>query len=241
MDERVEKRKAETEAHLRLKRLALVWAQANGYSACAAEVTLPRSGYRADVVAYRPAGRLPECSAIFECKQAVADLRKDCCVSVEARVRLEKLLERRVTLEKLLRIHHPHLSVGDSLFPEFDGYRFEKIEHRTYSRVVRECRAIEHQLHGGTKFEKLVRYRCADVYYLVLPERLSGSLMPADWGILIERESGLEIIRKPVRREASIETRRRFLERIAAAATREVNRKLAITFEELEEARQQRL
>jgi competence CoiA-like predicted nuclease len=51
------KKRGETEAHIRLKRLTLLWAQANGYSVCGLEVSLPRCRYRADVVAYRPNGK----------------------------------------------------------------------------------------------------------------------------------------------------------------------------------------
>ena len=43
MDEELTKRRAETDAHARLKRLSLLWAQAQGYTACAVEVSLPRS------------------------------------------------------------------------------------------------------------------------------------------------------------------------------------------------------
>jgi len=53
MDPSIAPRRGETEAHLRLKRLALLWAQANRYAACAAEVSLPQCRYRADVAAYR--------------------------------------------------------------------------------------------------------------------------------------------------------------------------------------------
>src|SRR5688572_31470886 len=75
MDTPVAIRRAETESHLRLKRLALLWAQANGYSACAAEVSLPQCRYRADVAAYRSRVRERTVTAIFECKQALPDLR----------------------------------------------------------------------------------------------------------------------------------------------------------------------
>ena len=54
MDAPVAVRRGETETHIRLKRLAIIWAQAQGYSACAAEVSLPQCRYRADVAAYRP-------------------------------------------------------------------------------------------------------------------------------------------------------------------------------------------
>ena len=47
-------RRGETAAHFELKRLALIWAQENGYPICALEVSLPKCRYRADVAAYRP-------------------------------------------------------------------------------------------------------------------------------------------------------------------------------------------
>jgi len=222
-----------------LKRLALIWAQAQGYSACAAEVTLPSCRYRADVAAYRPQGRRRECTAIFECKQTLPDLQRDNCVSAEARARLAELLARRVILEKHLRIHYPHLRLGDSLFPEFESYHFEAIGHRGYRRVVRECSSLQQQLHAGTKFETLVRYRCADVYYLVLPDHLDRKVRaPHAWGVLTERCNGLELTRKPALHEATPDQRRRFLERIAAAGTRQFNRTFEITFEEVTNARQ---
>src|SRR5437764_3488148 len=107
MDTPVATRRAETEAHLRLKRLALLWAQANGYSACAAEVSLPQCRYRADVAGYRPQPRQPGMTAIFECKQALSDLRRDNCHSESMRERLRSLSRRRAVLEQQLRIHYP--------------------------------------------------------------------------------------------------------------------------------------
>ena len=77
MDAPVTIRRGETETHVRLKRLAMVWAQAHGYSACAAEVKLPQCRYRADVAAYRARAKEPGQTAIFECKQALPDLRRD--------------------------------------------------------------------------------------------------------------------------------------------------------------------
>src|SRR5258708_9728302 len=99
MDAGMNNGRGETTRHARLKRLAFLWAQAHGYSACAMEVTLPRSRYRADVAAYRPQAKKIGSTAIFECKQALCDLRRDNCHSNMARQRLEAICQRRQILE----------------------------------------------------------------------------------------------------------------------------------------------
>src|SRR5437868_10577526 len=166
MDQRVRNRNGETQAHARLKRLALLWAQQQGYSACAMEVTLPRCRYRADLAAYRPNGKQAGATAIFECKQALVDLRRDNgCASTTMR-RLEKVHQRREILERTLRVHYPALRVADSLFAEFDSHNFSAIEHRGYKQVVRQMQALQNRLFDCTKFETLIRYRCANLFFL---------------------------------------------------------------------------
>ena len=237
MDTPVAARRAETEAHLRLKRLALLWAQGNGYSACAAEVSLPQCRYRADLAAYRSRLREPTVTAIFECKQALPDLRRDNCETVTTRERLRSLRRRRDILEKHLRVHYPTLRSGDSLFAEYDSHDFDSIGHRGYRRVLRESAALENRLYGGTKFECLVRYRCANLFFLVLPNDLFRETeAPASWGILAERNGALELLRKPAWHENAEETRVRLLQRIASAGTRQFNRAFAITRDEIVEA-----
>jgi hypothetical protein len=141
MDAQLNTGRAETSTHVRLKRLALLWAQAQGYSACALEVSLPHCRYRADVAAYRPKPSGLGLTAIFECKQALPDLRRDNCCSVAVRARLETVYRRRQILERNLRLHYPNLRIADSLFPEFDSHDFAAIEHRGYARVLRELNA----------------------------------------------------------------------------------------------------
>ena len=234
MDTAVATRRAETEAHLRLKRLALLWAQANAYSACAAEVSLPQCRYRADVAAYRSRLREQTVTAIFECKQARPDLRRDNCETVTTRERLRSLARRREILEKHLRIHYPTLRTGDSLFAEYDSHDFDSIGHRGYRRVLRESAALTNRLYGGTKFECLVRYRCANLFFLVLPNDLFRETdAPAGWGVLVELNGGLRLIRKPAWHDNANEARIRLLQRIAVAGTRQFNRVFAITHEEI--------
>lgn len=276
-------RNGETEAHFRLKRLALIWAQQSGYSACALEVSLPRSRYRADVAAYRPApgavvtaeppvrsaGRTDSAdgelrlgtTAVFECKQCLVDLRRDNGCAATTTRRLEKVHARREVLERNLRVHYPALCVHDSLFAEFDSHNFEAIDHRGYKQVLRQTRALQNRLFDCTKFETLVRYRCANLFFLVLPKEWSdrgerhgrsrrkgtrssvagaaeiqlfrGSEIPVGWGALVESNGALDLVRKPTWHEVATEHNLRLFQRIAAAGTRSLNRQLGVTFERL--------
>ncbi len=222
----------ETAAHARLKRLALIWAQQNGYSACGLEVTLPKCRYRADLAAYRPDGRQSGVTAIFECKQALVDLRRDNGSTSTTTRTLDKVHERREVLERNLRVHYPALRAGDTLFAEFDSHNFEGIDHRGYQQVVRQLRALQNRLFDGTKFETLVRYRCANLFFLVLPNELFREPeIPIGWGALIESNDELILARKPIWYETDKENQISFLQRIARAGTRSLNRTLDISFD----------
>ena len=228
----------ETTRHARLKRLAFLWAQAHGYSACALEVTLPRCRFRADVAAYRPLPKKLGSTAIFECKQALPDLRRDNCRSESARKLLDAVCQRRQILEKHLRLHHPNLRINDSLFPEFGSHDFIATGHRGYARVLRQLSVLQNRLFDCTKFDKLIDYRCANLFFLVLPQELfRDPEIPVGWGALVECDGALALMRKPVWQETTPENRIHFLQRIAAAGTRVFNRELEIAFDEVATAR----
>jgi hypothetical protein len=196
----------ETERHARLRRLAFMWAQAQGYSACAMEVSLPKCRYRADVAAYRLAPNKIGSTAIFECKQALSDLRRDNCQSNAARKQLETICQRRQLLERRLHAHYPNLRNSDSLFPQFDLPDFTVLGHRGYARLLRDMRALQNRLYDCTKFDKLLRYRCANLYFLVLPEELfRDSEIPVGWGALVEADGALTLVRKPIWQETTAE------------------------------------
>jgi hypothetical protein len=224
------KRASETAAHLALKRLALLWAQENGFPIAALEVSLPRCGYRADVAAYRPEkNSVVGVTAIFECKQCASDLRRDDCQGEQALARLESVYRRRQILEKHLRVHYPTLRTGDSLFPEWEACDFSALEHRGYARVTREVIALQRRLREGRKFEKLARYACANLCFLVLPNELVREAeAPLGWGLLVENAAVLELRRKPVWRESAEAARLHVLQKIAAAGTRAFNRQLGL-------------
>src|SRR5215472_631859 len=229
MDQRLKNVRGETDAHLRLKRLALIWVQRQGYSACALEVTLPRCRYRADVASFRAGGRQSTTSAIFECKQCLVDLRRDNGSTSTTKQRLDKVHQRREVLERNLRVHYPTLRIADSLFTEFDSHNFEAIEHRGYKQVLRQTHALQNRLFDCTKFETLIRYRCANLFFLVLPQELFREPeIPIGWGALVESNGALTLVRKPIWHDTTSKDRVRFLQRIAIAGTRVLKRQLEI-------------
>src|SRR5436305_9315488 len=234
MDEVITHRNGETAAHARLKRLALIWAQQNGYSACALEVSMPRCRYRADVAAYRP-GRVDiGTTAVFECKQCLVDLRRDNGCTETTTRRLEEVHQRREVLERNLRVHYPALRVHDSLFAEFDSHNFEAIDHCGYKQVLRQTHALQNRLFDGTKLETLIRYRCANLFFLVLPQELFREPeIPIGWGALVESDGELVLARKPTWHEMDERNQVALLHRIARAGTRIANRTLNISLEEV--------
>jgi hypothetical protein len=205
----------ETETHRLLKRLAVAWAHEQKFPAIATEVRLPRSGFRADVAAYRR-----EATMVFECKQARSDFLKDSYRQDATRERLQALDQRRRKLEELLKLHLPSLRRGETLFAEFDAIHLGGYEHKTYRRVLREIETLQRRLAGKTKFDRLARYRCANLNYLVVePGLLAAEETPVGWGLLVRRDEALVLARAPIWQEAD---RLALLENIAAAATRQV-------------------
>ena len=209
----------ETETHRQLKCLALAWARANGLAIAACEVRVPKSGYRADVVAVSHGeGRR---TAVFECKQARADLLKDAHAEAATKQKLADLIARRAKLEELLAVHRPDLRRGEALFPEFDSWDFSGLEHATYRDVLAELATLQARVLKGTKFSKMFRYRCADFLYLVVEENIFAEAeIPAGWGLLVRRGEELVLARPPVALDAAEAQRIALLENIALVATR---------------------
>jgi hypothetical protein len=227
----------ETRAHRLLKKAALVWALEQGYRAGGYEVRLPNSNFRADVAACRlerPASY--ECeiglTAAFECKQARPDFLNDARPEAESLSRLAKLNRRRKKLEQLVGAHYPNLRQGDTLFPEFDRTDVSEIRHEGYRKVVAEIRTLESAIFGRTKFDRLVRYRCVDLCYLVIrPGILQADESPSVWGLLTPADENfdldaedaeappLQLLRKPQRIDAPETHRLELLHQLAVSGT----------------------
>src|SRR5206468_3055518 len=98
-----------------------------------------------------------------------------------------------------------------------------------YARLIRELRGLQNRLYDCTKFETLIRYRCANFFFTVLPEQLfRESEVPVGWGALVESGGTLTLVRSPVLQDATADNRIRLLHRIAVAATRKLNRQLSV-------------
>lgn len=228
----------ESAAHAELKRLSLIWAQRNGFRVAAPEVSVPSLGAsRLDVAAYRPGsapgkdgtGRRVQVpalgtTAVFECKSSRADFLKDSRSERYLTSRLEKLCELRSLYESSMQQYFPTLRQGETLFPEFDVYRFEAAGFEPYDKIVAEMESLANRLHRQTKFDKLMRWKAANVHFLVVEENvLKAHELPHGWGLLVRSGDFLELRIKPLWQDASEASRWQLLMRIAFAGMRAVN------------------
>ena len=235
----------ETQAHRDLKRLALVWAQANGYRIAAAEVSLPNYRVRMDVAACRmerireTRGRTGRAisrpaigaTAIFECKASASDFVRDARSSKRIQEKLQTLHLRRLKVEEELKIHYPSIRNGDSLFQEFETLNFERPGYERYEKIIREIRQLSARLHANTKFDRLTKYGAANLFYVVAePGILSSADLPCGWGLLERTGGTLSVKAKPHWHDVGEDARLAFLQRVALAGTRCVNREHGIAF-----------
>jgi hypothetical protein len=231
----------ETGQHCELKRRALLWALAHDFRACALEVRVPRSGFRADVAAAAvPAVReaVPGETVIFECKQSRGDLLRDSADEQATLAHLRAVSARRGELERMIGAHLPNLRRGTSLFPECDDYDFDAIPHRGLRAVRREEACLQAKLYGGTKFDRLRRYRSADRCYLVVsPGVMAPHEAPGGWGVLESSGDGLELRRTPARLECTPGARLALLQAIATAGTRLRLADLEMTWQDVRASR----
>jgi hypothetical protein len=247
MSDAAPKANGETQAHRDLKRLALSWAQMNGFRIAAAEVSLPNHRVRMDVAAYRSA-RVRESrrdaklktnrlvwkptigvTAIFECKSSKTDFIRDARSMKAMAERLGVLHERRINAEHELKIHYPSIRNGDSLFQDFETLNFERPGYERYEKIIRELRQLSSRLHANTKFDRLTTYGAANLFYVVAePALVTPAVLPCGWGLLEREGEALILKMKPLWHEIAEGHRLAFLERVAMAATRSVNRENGI-------------
>jgi hypothetical protein len=223
------KRTGETPRHLSLKALAAQWAVGQGLLFVAPEVSFPHRRFRVDVAACAPTRKVPsrkpvshlsavlKAAVIFECKQGRGDLIRDNKRRTLLGERLKTLEARRKRLEALLHVHLPHLANGETLFPEFDSYRLRDHNHTGYKKLVREIRIAKRGVLDGTKFDRLLSYKVANLHYLVAEEKLIETHeVPTGWGLLLRRGDRLELLVEPQWQTIGVEEQVIFLQRMTA-------------------------
>jgi len=224
---------SETPQHATLKRLALRWAQQQGFRIASTEVAMPHLRLRLDAAACRPAPRASAVStiagatAIFECKQGRADFLHDSRCAERIGCRLRVLHEQLALYEASMRVHFPSLRESDALFPEFDGFRFEAAGFAPYDHLAAQIRRLSGQLHGQTKFANLLPWRAAHLHYVAAEERVARlHALPGGWGLLVRCGAELELRAPAIWQEIPEENARQLLLRIAMSGTRAVHREL---------------
>jgi hypothetical protein len=219
----VQTRRSETQLHADLKWAAAQWAWDRGFRALAFEVSAPKSNFRVDVAGYRLGrnsldGRATV--AVFECKQSRSDLLRDLGVRENLLVRLRELQERRIRLEELLRLHFPNLRNGDCLFPEWETFPGEQLQHHTWNILTAKIASIQRRLRSGIKFGQLATYHTANLHLLVVPSALvDPAELPPGWGLLELSAAGTLSLSVAPQFLAS-QNAEKWLERIAQRATR---------------------
>ena len=199
----------------------------------APEVSFPHRRFRVDaaaclfqreVPARRPVATLSsvlKVAVVFECKQVRSDLIRDTKQRKTLTRRLEALEIQRKDLETLLKMHHPHYANGETLFREFDSYRLDKCDHKGYPKLLREISKTKRGLIKGTKFDRLLSYRMANLHYLVVEDKLLKSHeVPTGWGLLVRRNETLQLVEQPAWQEIAVEEQLVFLQRIASRGWR---------------------
>ena len=170
----------ETLRHLDLKRLGLAWAQAHGYRVAAAEVSVPNLGVRLDAAAYRPPagaarGNTLGTTAVFECKQSRADFFKDsrcavCCCA-------ERLAEARRTAARFMRkacaATCRRCAMAIRSFPSLTATAMKSRVTSHMTVWCEEMRTLAMRLHAQTKFAQLIRWKAANVHYLIAEEGIA--------------------------------------------------------------------
>ena len=176
----------ETLDHRALKSIAVGWLFSQRCRAVAMEVTgnIPR--WRFDAAGWRHT-RLESESIVIECKQSRADFLRDDAAVDELVAERDRLRDRRTRIEETrVKVDEPHLGrTQQGLFEDRTAWDFSQSKLADYRRVLVGLKRIDRSLHGETKFCLAVRYRLADLCYLLCP---SGMIRPREvpegWGLL---------------------------------------------------------
>ena len=211
-----------------LRGLALKWALNQGFRIAATDVALPSLKTRADVAACKPeAPKRVKGTTVLRAGQTLLiecfhggprtgnEIPQETLLSRLAELELQKAAH-----EDAIRRSFPTLREGETLFPEFDVYRFQDAGSADYAALMKEIDVLSMRVHHGTKLEKLARWPAANLRYIAAePGVIQSSELPAGWGLLERHGAELMPAVKAVWRDATEMNRWTLMMRIAMRAT----------------------
>jgi hypothetical protein len=221
---------------LLLKRLAFRWALGQGFRVAAIDLPLPQQKIRVDVAACRPEpprrvrGKTvfkPGATVVFECKTSRAEFLKETRCEDAIQIRIEELQAQRLVYEESLRRNFPTLREGETLFPEYDVFKYRDLGLEPYNLLMDELDELTRKVRANGKFAKLMRWRAASLHYLVVEPGVASVVeLPPGWGLLERGEGALGLLVRAEWKESTDLNRWNFMNRIALAATAGLDRRL---------------
>lgn len=221
---------------LLLKRLAFRWALGQGFRVAAVDLSLPQLKIRLDVAACKPEpprrlrGKIhfkAGATAVFECKTSRAKFLKETRCEDAIQTRIEELQRQRLVCEESLRRNFPTLREGETLFPEYDVFKYRDVGWEPYNHLMDELDELTRKVRAKGKFAKLLSSRAASLHYLVAePGVAAVHELPPGWGLLERRDASLELLVRAEWKDSTDLNRWNLMNRIALGATSQLERRL---------------
>ncbi|MBN1865376.1 MAG: hypothetical protein JW808_10780 [Victivallales bacterium] len=192
-DEHIANKPSNSGQHMRdfdLKRAVLAWLLPQSPSGVGLRVPTRVSRFRADMAAFwsLPAKKRllqPVRTLIVETRLDRDDCWPDCSRQEELLPLLVVQKELKLAIEAEIRAKEPSLRDSDTLFTEFESWRYSESRNRRYRSCLKKIEELERALYNGSRFEQIRRAHVADYLYLAVPE---GTVKPHEladgWGLI---------------------------------------------------------
>jgi len=208
-----------------MKRAVLGWIIGEKPSGVGVSVPTRVSKFCADVAAFwsSPAKKRlmqPDKTVIIEIRRTREQCWPDCSRQEELLPLLIEQKELKKSLETEIRRTEPELKDSDTLFPEYETWRYSESENKKYRRCLRQIEKIEHALYKGSRFEQIRRAHVADFLYLAVPE---GTVHPNEladgWGLInVKSDLSAKIVKEAESWNCPIPNRLHLAQNIAASS-----------------------
>ena len=208
-----------------MKRAVLGWLLSLKPSGAGIAVPTRVSKFCADVAAFWSSPgkkRLmqPTRTVIVEIRRTREQCWPDCSRQEELLPLLIEQKELRSSLETEIRKTEPELKDSDTLFPEYESWRYAESKNRNYHRCLRQIEKIEHALYEGSRFEQIRRAHVADFLYLAVPEGTVNPNELADgWGLInIKSDLSAHLVKEAESWNCPVANRLHLAQNIAASS-----------------------